>query len=133
MSAASEIVKRIYDSFSRGDVAAVTSALDEKVVWEYTAPVPYLAGTRFIGPGSVVANVFARLAEEWDEFTVHPVEIISEGGYVVVLAHETGRSRATGERIDVRAAHVWMVDGDRVKSLRIYTDTYQFARAAGRV
>ena len=132
MAAATEIVRRIYEAFGRGDVEAATRAFDEKVVWEYTAPVPYIAGTRFVGPRDIVENILGRLMVEWENFRVEPVEFISEGGYVVVLAHETGQNRATGESIDVRAAHVWMVNDGRVVSLRIYTDTYQFARAAGR-
>ena len=132
MAAPTETVRSIYEAFARGDIEAVTGAFDERVVWEYTAPVPYIAGTRFIGAGDIVENILARLMVEWENFRVEPVEFITDGGYVVVLAHETGQNRATGERIDVRAAHVWMVNEGRVVSLRIYTDTYQFARAAGR-
>ena len=51
------------------------------------------------GPNEVFNKVFVRLATEWEDFKVEPMEFIAEGDRVVVLARETGTF--PGDRLEL--------------------------------
>jgi uncharacterized protein len=126
-----DFVKGIYQAFSRGDAAGVIAALDSEILWAYPDNLFYAEGSPFRGPSEVFNKVFVRLATEWENFKVEPVEYIAEGDRVVVLARETGTYRETGAAVEVDAAHVWTIRDGRVVEFYAYADTLAFARAAG--
>lgn len=79
---------------------------------------------------SVLQGVFGRLAGGWDNFQVHPQEIIlptPDGA--LVMGRYSGTVKGTGRRIDGQFAHVWRVHGDKIKGFQQYTDTAQFSKA----
>ena len=114
------LVRGAYEALARGDVPAVLAVMDPHVVWVEPAGSPY-AG-RHVGPATVAARVFARLAAEWDGYEAAPRAFIAEGDYVVVLGACRGTHRATGRRAPASFAHVWQLVGGRVVSVRPFTD-----------
>jgi len=50
----------------------------------------------------VVNNLFVRLAEEWDGFTVHPGTYHDAGDVVVAEVRYTGTYKATGKSMDTQ-------------------------------
>ena len=126
-----EFVKGIYDAFRRGDAAAVLACFDQEILWAYPDSVYYAEGSPFKGPNEVFNRVFVRLATDWEDFRVEPVEFIAEGDRVVVLARETGTFRETGGMIDVDAAHIWTIREGRAIEFLALTDTLALSRAAG--
>lgn len=72
-----------------------------------------------------------RLATEWDRFTVTPAEWLDAGDHVVVLGTYTGTYKATGKGVRAQFAHVWRLKGAKVVRFQQYTDTKQWADAAG--
>ena len=74
-----DFVKGIYDAFARGDAAAVLACFDQEILWAYPDNVFYAEGSPFKGPNEVFNRVFLRLATEWEDFRIEPVEFIAEG------------------------------------------------------
>ncbi|MGB5291831.1 MAG: hypothetical protein WBN41_10330, partial [Lysobacterales bacterium] len=55
------IIQGLYQSFASGDIQAVTATFADEIEWTEADGFP-LAGT-YIGPQSVIENVFMRLSE----------------------------------------------------------------------
>lgn len=127
-----EPVRRLYDSFARGDIGGAVGVMDPRIRWAESESHPYSPdGSPFVGPDEVVERVFARLATEWDGFAATPESFHDLGDVVVVEGRYTGRHLATGRRLDAQFCHVYGVDGDRLVRMQQYTDTAQFQQVMG--
>jgi ketosteroid isomerase-like protein len=126
-----DFVKGIYHSFSRGDAAGVLASFDSEILWAYPDNLYYAEGSPYRGPNEVFNKVFVRLATEWENFKVEPMEYIAEGDRVVALVRETGIHRETGSAIEVDTAHIWTIRDGKAIEFYGYTDTQAFSKAAG--
>lgn len=139
MSALSEVasnkdfVKGIYNAFGRGDAAQVLASFDPEILWAYTDNVYYAEGSPFRGPNEVFNKIFVRLATEWEDFKVEPVEYIAEGDRVVVVVRETGTHREAGGTIETDAVHIWTIREGKAIEFFGLADTLAYSRAAGLV
>jgi uncharacterized protein len=128
-----DFVKGIYEAFGRGDAAGVLASFDPEILWTYPDSVFYAEGSPFKGPNEIFNKVFVRLATEWENFKIEPVEFIAEGDRVVVLARETGTHREAGGTVDTDTVHIWTVrEGNAIEFFAL-TDTLALSRAAGLV
>ena len=98
-----EIVQQLYASFATGDVPAVVAAFAEDIAWTEADGFP-LAGT-YVGPQAVVENVFMRLGEFSDNWSVAIDRYIADGDTVVADGRYTWNHKETGEPCEVRMAH----------------------------
>ncbi|MGH9930043.1 MAG: nuclear transport factor 2 family protein, partial [Pyrinomonadaceae bacterium] len=98
-------VRNIYEAFGRGDIAAVLAAMDEQIEWREADNFIYADGNPYIGPQAILGGVFARLAQEWDGFSVSAVEILDAGDKVVSSGHYTGKFKASGASVRSQFAH----------------------------
>jgi ketosteroid isomerase-like protein len=121
------LLRQLYAAFAEGDVPAVLSAMDPNIEWVSAEGAPY-PGT-FIGPQAILANVFARLGGEWDNYRAQPTEFIDAGDTVVALGRYSGTYKATGRSMDAAFAHVWTLRDGRVVRFRQYMDTRKMAEA----
>jgi hypothetical protein len=128
-SANVELVRGLYDAFSRGDGAAALGAMAPDIVWNEADGHPYADGNPYVGPQAVAAGVFGRLAGDWDGFTVKMDKIHDAGDTVVACGRYTGACRATGKPINAQVTHVWTVAGGKLSAFQQYTDTLQFVQA----
>jgi len=111
------IIQELYQSFASGDIQAVTAAFADDIEWTEADGFP-LAGT-YIGPQSVVENVFMRLGEFSDNWAVVINQFIAEGDTVVADGKYTWNHKDTGEPCEVRMAHVWtMANGKAISFLQ---------------
>jgi ketosteroid isomerase-like protein len=124
-----EIIRRMYDSFERGDVPAVLGQMDQQIEWKEADNFIYADGNPYVGPQAVLEGVLMRFGSEWESFAVIPEEWLDAGNHVVVLGTYTGTHKETGREVRAQFAHVWGVKGDRVVRFQQYTDTKQFADA----
>ena len=99
------IIQGLYQSFASGDIQAVTAAFADDIEWTEADGFP-LAGT-YIGPQSVVENVFMRLAEFSENWGVAINRYIADGDTVVADGKYTWNNKETGAPCEVRMAHVW--------------------------
>jgi ketosteroid isomerase-like protein len=124
-----EIIRRMYDSFEKGDVPAVLGQMDQQIEWKEADNFIYADGNPYVGPQAVLEGVFMRFGSEWEGFAVIPEEWLDAGNHVVVLGTYTGTHKETSREVRAQFAHVWGVKGDRVVRFQQYTDTKQFADA----
>ncbi len=122
------IVENLYKSFAAGDIPGVLGALAPDISWTEAEGFPY--GGTFVGPESVLANVFMKLGTEWEGWSAVPDQIVDGGGETVVaLGTYSGKYLATGKSMSVPFAHVWTVrDGKAVRFVQ-YTDTLKVSEA----
>jgi uncharacterized protein len=125
-----QIVKGVYDAFSRGDVPGVLGTFDAQIQWREADNFLYADGNPYAGPQAVAEGVFQRLASDVDNFSVHPERFIDGGDTVVVEGRYRGKMIATGTPVDAQFAHVWQFRDGKIVRFQQYTDTKQWADAA---
>lgn len=125
-----DIIRGLYDAFVRGDIPAVLGGLDANVEWREAEGFLYADQNPYIGPGAVLAGVFARLGGEWEGFQAKPDSLLDAGEAVMAQGHYTGVYKATGRAVRAQFAHVWTLRGGKVVRFQQYTNTKQFFDAA---
>jgi hypothetical protein len=122
----------LYAAFGRGDVPAVLGAMDPAIRWHEAEGNPYMpSGEAWVGPDAVLQNLFVRLGEEWDGFTVHPASFHDAGDTVVVEGRYTGEYKGTGKSLDAQFCHVWSLNDGKITKFQQYVDTAKLQEAMG--
>jgi ketosteroid isomerase-like protein len=124
------IIQGLYQSFAIGDVPAVLAAFASDISWTEADGFP-LAGT-YTGPQAVLENVFMRLGELGDNWTVEVDQFIADGDTVVANGQYTWNHKATGEPCAVRMAHVWTLADGKIISFLQHVDTARVKQLIGR-
>jgi ketosteroid isomerase-like protein len=126
------LIAGLYEAFGRGDVPAVLSSMDPEIRWHEAEGNPYMpSGEAWIGPDAILNNLFVKLGEEWDGFTVHPGTFHDAGDVVVVEARYTGTYNATGKPIDAQVCHVWTITEGKITKFQQYLDTAKMQDVTG--
>jgi uncharacterized protein len=126
-----DIVKGVYAAFGRGDVPAVLGAFDPGIQWSEAENFLYADGNPYAGPQAVAEGVFQRIVSDVDGFTLAPGHFIDGGDTVVVEGYYRGTMKSTGTRVDAQFAHIWRLRDGKIIRFQQYTDTKQWAIAAG--
>jgi uncharacterized protein len=126
-----DLIHAIYDAFAAGDIPGVIERMSPDIVWNQAENHPYAGGNPYHGPDAILGGVFARLGADWDGFAVVPEELLDAGDTVVAFGRYRGTFKGTGRPLDAQMVHVWRVAGGKAAAFQQYTDTLQFARAAG--
>jgi ketosteroid isomerase-like protein len=126
-----ELVRSAYEALARGDVPAVLEVLDENVEWNEAEHIPYWPGRPFVGRQAVLEGVFARLAEDFDNFTVDVQRVVDCGETVLVEARYRATVKQTGKPLDAQVAHIWDFRDGKAVRWQQYSDTWQFAEVMG--
>jgi ketosteroid isomerase-like protein len=126
------LMKSLYAAFGRGDIPAVLDAMSPDIEWHQAENNPYMpSGEAWVGPDSVLKNLFMRLGTEWDGFAVHPRTFHAAGGTVVVEARYSGTYKPTGRSMDVQVCHVWDIRNGKVTRFQQYVDTAKLHHVMG--
>ena len=88
-----ESVRRIYESWGRGDFASTAVVLDEHVLMVVRPEFPD-TGT-YLGPEGI-AEYTRGFLEPWSQITISAEEIIPAGDSVVVAVLQRGEGNASG-------------------------------------
>ena len=123
-----DVVRRQYLASAAGDLAALRATLAPDVEWTEMAGFP-LAGT-YRTPEGVTSNVMEVLGRDWDGWAAHDDAYVVDGENVVVLARYTATHRATGNALNVRVAHHFIVRGGLIVRFEQFVDTAKVAEAA---
>lgn len=121
-----DVVKRIYETGGKGDVAGMMSLLDPDIVIYEADALPYGGVHRgHAGMGAL----FQKLNEVVEGFRVIPEQYFVSGNDVAARIRVIGRGRVTGQAIDMAVMEVWTIKDGRATSIRpFYWDTAEFAR-----
>ena len=122
-------IEGMYEAFGRGDIQFVIGALDPDVEWWEAENFIYADRNPYLGPQAVLEGVFARIAAEWEWFTVTPKEVLDAGESVVGRGYYAGKYRQTGRQVKAQFAHVFSFRNGKVAKFQQYTDTAQFEKA----
>lgn len=126
------VAQALYDAFGRGDIDAVLALFDPAIEWREAEGNPYQPdGAPWVGPHAIVTQLFARLGQDWDRFTVTPRVIRAMADGVVTEGRYTGVFKATGRSIDVQICHVLRMRDGRVTHFQQYIDTSTLQWAMG--
>jgi uncharacterized protein len=74
-----EVIRGMYECFSRGDVSAVLGQMHQDIEWREAENFIYADRNPYVGPQAVLQGVFMRLASEWADFTVTSEEWMDAG------------------------------------------------------
>jgi uncharacterized protein len=123
-----ELVRALFDDFTRGDYEAALAKLDPEVDWGEPPDMPETVGA-YEGRRGVVAE-FGRFMSAWAELTVELEEVREVGERVVVLTHWRGRSKGSGIEVDQRVAQVYEFREGRVARVRQFRELREALAAA---
>ena len=115
------LVRGLYESFARGDLAGVLAQFDPQIVWLEAAGFPSVGG-RHIGHQGV-QTALTRVAEDWENLTVTPREYVGDGELIVVLGETSGTFRKTGRSFKSPFAHTLRLRDGKVIEWQAYIDT----------
>ena len=116
-----EIIAGLYQSFASGDVPAVVAKFADDISWTEADGFP-LAGT-YVGPQAVVENVFMRLGEFSDDWSVVVNRLVGDGDTVIADGQYTWNHKESGEPCAVRMAHVWTLADGKATHFLQHVDT----------
>ncbi len=122
-----QTVEGLYRAFATGDGESLSSLLGD-TEWVEASGGPY--GGDYQGFGAIAENVFGPIGRDVRDFTAVPDELLPVGDRRVLAL---GRYRgATGAGpLDIRFAHLWTVDGNRISHFEQFTDTHEWRTAIG--
>ena len=124
-----DAVRGLYEAFSKGDVAAVLAAMDDKIHWEEPASVPF---ENQIGPQAVAENIFGPVTDQIEGFAGTIDEVVDGGDVVCVMGVYNGTGAKTGIELDTEFVHVWRFGPDgKITGFRSYTDTHLWRQVLG--
>jgi ketosteroid isomerase-like protein len=120
-----EVVRELWDAYSRGDFDRVIALTDPYVV------LVTLEEGALYGPNAVRAN-YARWMEAWEEEPETTVEeVIGSGDHVLVIACFQGRGRGSGVRVEQRLYEVYTLRNGRILRVDEFSDRANALEAAG--
>jgi ketosteroid isomerase-like protein len=122
-----EAVRRGYEAFARGDIAAAMDLFHPDVEW-HDPDRP--GGGTYRGHEGVLRNM-AEWLEGWEEFRLEPEEFLAAGDQVVVLVRQSGRGKGSGVEIEGPLAQVFRLREGKVVWARIYASREEALKSVG--
>ena len=120
-----EIITELYEALARRDLPAMLNVIDPEIIVSQTRLLPW--GGEYYGFEGVqqfftelFRNVESELAVE---------EFVDAGERVIVIGSTRGRVIATGARFNIRAVHVWTVQGGKAVRFEPNVDTPKLLEA----
>jgi ketosteroid isomerase-like protein len=117
MGASTEVVKKAYEAFGKGDVPTILNLISDEVDWEFVASpsLPY-AGNRKDKKGT--ADFFADLARVDEIHAFEPREFIEANEHVTVLGWESATARDTKKKFESQWIHLFTVKDGKITRWR---------------
>jgi ketosteroid isomerase-like protein len=83
-----DAIKTHYAASDRKNVEAMMAPITRQTTWTEMAGSPY-AGI-YVGPEAIVAGVFKRIGEEWNDYTFSLESLINGGSTIVGIGSYSG-------------------------------------------
>ena len=120
-----EIVRRMYDTYLRGDGETARAALHPEVEWDSRH---HPDGRVYRGHDGV-RQFFRDWYSLWEHTSVRPLEFLDAGDQVVVITSETTKS--SGPEITERHAEIYTLRDGAVIHWRAFLDPAEALEAVG--
>jgi ketosteroid isomerase-like protein len=128
VGANAEVVERLINAFSEGDVDAALAELDPEV--ELVPIRAQLEGTDYRGHEGY-RRVLADFEEDWEELRLIPEQLRESGDRVLVTGRMVARGKASGVELDIPLALLYQLRDRKVVRLESFADPDEGMRAAG--
>ena len=120
-----EIVRRIYEGWSRGDYSNA-EFFDEDIEFDMV-DWPHPAKSRGV---AAMAETWRTTLGAWTDFRSIPTEFVEYGHNVLVLNRIQGRGRESGAEVSADTASVFTFENGKVVRLALQWDVDAARRAA---
>jgi len=120
-------VRSAYDNFNQGNIPGVLASYDEQIEWTEPGGGNAPSGT-FTGPEAVAQDVFAKVPETFDDFSVDIDEVEDQGDTVVVKGRFKGKSKS-GADLDASFEHINEMKDGKVARFENKVDADAWAAA----
>lgn len=124
-----EIIMALYEGFGAGDIDAVVALMAADIVWHEAEHNKLADRNPYLGPQAIVEGVFARVAEDFDEFAVEIGHVIEDGDTVAMQGRYRARAKASGSEINPQIVHWWTVRDGKIATFQQHVDTFALAKA----
>lgn len=122
-----EIVRRGYEAYARGDVAAMLADVDPGMITYREEP----DGATFTGQDGLLAAI-AEWVEDFDEFEIAAEELIDANDrQVIVHVHQSATGSQSGAPIEGDFWFVHTLDDSKVTRLDMFASKAKTLDAAG--
>lgn len=126
-----EIIMALYEGFGADDIDAIVALMAADIVWHEAEHNKLADRNPYLGPQAIVEGVFARVAEDFDEFTVEIGQVIEDGDTVAMQGRYRARAKASGAEINSQIVHWWTVKDGKIATFQQHVDTFALAKALG--
>ena len=107
-----DLVTAGYDDFNSGNIEGVIGRFHPEVEWIEPGGGSAPSGT-FNGPDSVANDVFAKVPENFDEFSVEVDDARDDGDTVLITGRFKGKNKS-GAELDAQGEHVWEIRDGKI-------------------
>ncbi|MBW8813621.1 MAG: nuclear transport factor 2 family protein [Caulobacterales bacterium] len=121
MASNKDIIQATYEAAPEAKVQRLREALAPDAVWTEAAGFPY--GGTYVGPDAILANVFHRLATEWDGYKAEVHTYLEDGDQVAAFGRYSGTYRATGRSMTAAFAHLYRLEDGRIVRMEQVVDS----------
>ena len=128
MADLTKIVRKIYEDFGRGDVAAIVGAFADDIRFIHSGgpAVPYAKDRH--GKNAATA-FFDDLARSVDVTRFEPRQYVEQGDTVIAVGTWAARAKPGGASFESDWAMLWTFSGSKVKFYQAYENTHAVAQA----
>jgi len=122
-----EIVRRIYDGWSRGDFSVGTDLVAADFAWQQHAEAVEPGTLR----GAAIASAFRNVFAVYESYRIVPERYVDASDKVVVMARNRGRAKGSGIELDQSFGYVWTVRAGKLARVEVYATEREALDAAG--
>lgn len=122
-----DIIRATYEGASQDNARHLKDALAPNATWTEAAGFPY-AGT-YTGHEEIFANVFQKLATEWEGYTAKVHTYLADGDRVAAFGVYSGTYRETGKSMHATFAHLYRLEEGKIVSMEQYVDSAMVRQA----
>src|SRR5580704_4518011 len=122
------LIQRLYDAFSKGDIATILSNLTPDVEWIFEGPasVPFTGERRGI---EETMGFFTALGATQSGMKLTTDEFVAQGDRVATYGRYSGAVTATGKKFDSPVGHFFQIRDGKVCRFVNMGDTAAYAEA----
>ena len=123
-----EIVRRIFDAWSSGDLVAARALLHPEIEW-HDPPQQPGAAVRHGHAG--VEESIRNWVSAWEEWHYELGEFIDAGERVLVIGRQSGRGKESRVAVTDDLFHLWTLSDGKAVEMRMFTHKPEALEAAG--
>jgi ketosteroid isomerase-like protein len=122
-----EIVRRVYDALTRGDLDAAFREMHPDVEMKFErAP-----GAGTLRQREAVKGFLEDYLSAFDSMVFEPEELLENGDQIVALVTRRARPRGSSGDMVVRNGHIWTVRDGTILSMSSFPDPEKALEASG--